>query len=81
MQRFQLDGGKADALGKRAAVAADTLGVQDLRLLVEGRCQAYSEISTSATKASEGHLRSAAAMQDLGRHRRCRIGRHISAAA
>lgn len=37
MQRFQLDGGKADPMGKRAAVDANALGLQDLRLPVEGQ--------------------------------------------
>ena len=37
MQRFQLDGGKADPMGERAAVDANALGLQDLRLPIEMR--------------------------------------------
>ena len=35
MQRFQLDGGKADPMSERAAIDADALGPQDLRLPIQ----------------------------------------------
>jgi hypothetical protein len=35
MQRLQFDGGKTHPMGKGAAVDADALGLQDLRLPVE----------------------------------------------